>query len=149
MKKIKREQLDTQKINLTKRKDKVKHQDRAEKEPMDEDNLMSVLELLELQARARAIRFFTNIVNIHICLIYMFCFRSQLELENRKKKQEQEKQEIFVQNKLESNNDDDEIIMEVPKEEEIVITSSDSDDENDDQSGINGMMMVVYAYNFS
>ncbi|KAF7285398.1 hypothetical protein GWI33_010651 [Rhynchophorus ferrugineus] len=106
LKKAKKEKIDKQYDNLTKKRDKYK----SKREPMDEENLMSVLELLELQARARAIR-------------------SQLELENRKKKQEQE---VSVENKLGCNNDDDEIIIEVPKEEEIIINSSDS--ENDEQT---------------
>lgn len=72
-----------------------------------EEHLMSVLELLELQARARAIR-------------------SQLALENSKKSQE-------LGDKIKKNDansdGDDAIIIESPKNEEIVITSSDSEKE--------------------
>lgn len=111
--KVKKEKLD--KIDAN-NKNKVKSKNKnvsAEKEPVGEENLMSVLELLELQARARAIR-------------------SQLELENRKKK---EHKDISEPAQNIEDEDDDEIIIEVPKEEEIVIPSSDSENEkNDDYS---------------
>lgn len=71
------------------------------------EHLMSVLELLELQARARAIR-------------------SQLALENNKKNQEKEKKE-----KVESSSDIEEaIIIESPVYDEILITSSDSENDH-------------------
>lgn len=75
-----------------------------------EEHLMSVLELLELQARARAIR-------------------SQLALENAKKargkEQEEEKEKI-----ADCSDVEDAIIIESPRNDEIVITSSDSETEN-------------------
>lgn len=77
---------------------------------MDEQNLMSVLELLELQARARAIR-------------------SQLALETNKKTQEQKKNEKNDAKTEESDNDDA-IIIESPKNIEIIITSSESENED-------------------
>ncbi|XP_060525439.1 putative sodium-coupled neutral amino acid transporter 10 isoform X2 [Cylas formicarius] len=77
-------------------------------EPIGEENLMSVLELLELQARARAIR-------------------SQLALEANRKEQDEEKK---TQTDFEKNDDEeDAVIVEVPKEE-IVITSSESENED-------------------
>lgn len=80
-----------------------------------EEHLMSVLELLELQARARAIR-------------------SQLALENSKKSHEHEDKK----NKNDANSDaDDAIIIESPKNEEIVIASSGSENE-DSESYRNG-----------
>ncbi|CAH1960152.1 unnamed protein product [Acanthoscelides obtectus] len=80
--------------------------------PVNEQNLMSVLELLELQARARAIR-------------------SQLALESNKK---QEKEKKKAQEKEvaqdQDDGDDDAVIIELPKNEEIVITSSESENED-------------------
>lgn len=76
----------------------------------DEQNLMSVLELLELQARARAIR-------------------SQLALENSKKEQII-KVEDEEKNESDNGEEGDDIIIEIPKPDEIVI-SSESDEENE------------------
>lgn len=70
---------------------------------------MSVLELLELQARARAIR-------------------SQLALENSKKEQVV-KVEDDLKGELE-HDDGDDVIIEIPKPDEIVI-SSESDGEGE------------------
>lgn len=70
---------------------------------------MSVLELLELQARARAIR-------------------SQLALETVNGKEEQSSKESQV--KEEDSGDSDAIVIESPKRDEIVITSSDSEVED-------------------
>ncbi|KAG5865015.1 hypothetical protein JTB14_002799 [Gonioctena quinquepunctata] len=70
---------------------------------MTEQNLMSVLELLELQARARAIR-------------------SQLVLENSKKAEK-----LIAE--VESSDNEDDVIVESPQNVEIVITSSDSENE--------------------
>lgn len=78
-------------------------------EPLNEDNLMSVLELLELQARARAIR-------------------SQLMLEANKKTSN-DSSAVLQLDKLESE-EDDPVIMEIPTNEEIVIDSSESDEEH-------------------
>lgn len=80
-------------------------------EPLNEDNLMSVLELLELQARARAIR-------------------SQLMLEANNKTTNDSASALESQ-KIESEDDDDDdsIIIEIPTNEEIVIDSSESDDD--------------------
>ncbi|KAL1505845.1 hypothetical protein ABEB36_005308 [Hypothenemus hampei] len=92
-----------------------------EKETIGEENLMSVLELLELQARARAIK-------------------SQLELESRRKHEEQKKLEETKENGQgddDDNNDDDEVIIEVPQNSEIVITSSDSENEEKSNKIIN------------
>lgn len=75
-----------------------------------EEHLMSVLELLELQARARAIR-------------------SQLALENAKKSQEK-KQEEEKEKTFNSSDVEDAIIIESPRNDEIVITSSDCETEN-------------------
>lgn len=69
---------------------------------------MSVLELLELQARARAIR-------------------SQLLLEQNKK-DEPTTSNIKVED---SDNEEDAVIIEVPKTNEIVITSSESENEQE------------------
>lgn len=68
---------------------------------------MSVLELLELQARARAIR-------------------SQLALENSRKAKEKAQEEEKGKT-VDSSDVEDAIIIESPKNEEIVITSSDSE----------------------
>lgn len=83
--------------------------DKKKKEKLHEDNLMSVLELLELQARARAIK-------------------SQLIIEASKRSQEQPGEII-----KENDSDNDDVIIESPKNDEIVITSSDS--ENEDNAG--------------
>lgn len=81
-----------------------------------EQNLMSVLELLELQARARAIR-------------------SQLVLENKKKAEEMQK--VKGTESIESDDNDDAVIITSPKNEEIVITSSDSENDSSQISTIN------------
>jgi hypothetical protein len=94
-----------------------KHQKKSndEKEgPLQEENLMSVLELLELQARARAIR-------------------SQLMLEANKKTPQQ------TEIKADEDSDDDAVIIETPKHEEIVINSSDSENEQQKQKGTNSI----------
>jgi hypothetical protein len=94
-----------------------KHQKKSndEKEgPLQEENLMSVLELLELQARARAIR-------------------SQLMLEANKKAPQQ------TEIKADEDSDDDAVIIETPKHEEIVINSSDSENEQQKQKGTNSI----------
>ncbi|CAH1175572.1 unnamed protein product [Phaedon cochleariae] len=96
-KKLKKEKPDKQKLS--------KNAQNAPSNKTSEENLMSVLELLELQARARAIK-------------------SQLVLE---KQQEKEKHEIA--GKDESDNDNDAVIVESPKNDEIIISSSDSDDD--------------------
>lgn len=71
-----------------------------------EQNLMSVLELLELQARARAIR-------------------SQLALESSRKAQEEAKKQVET---IVHDNDEDAVIVET-QETEIIISSSDSENE--------------------
>ncbi|EEZ98748.2 DNA ligase 1 isoform X2 [Tribolium castaneum] len=86
------------------KKEKDKKTNKLKEAPLQEENLMSVLELLELQARARAIR-------------------SQLMLEASKKNTQQ----TPVEEHNDSDNDD--VIIEIPKNEEIVITSSDSETE--------------------
>lgn len=68
---------------------------------------MSVLELLELQARARAIR-------------------SQLALEAENKKKEEESA-----NNLPDDSDSEVLIVTSPKKNEIVICSSESENENE------------------
>ncbi|KAL3278672.1 hypothetical protein HHI36_016208 [Cryptolaemus montrouzieri] len=75
-------------------------------------NLMSVLELLELQARARAIK-------------------SQLLLENAKTQESiSSAKPSIIDEKVGS---DDDVIIEATKAEEIVITSSESEDEIKDK----------------
>lgn len=87
-------------------KNKIKTKDDAIIGETSEEQLMSVLELLELQARARAIR-------------------SQLALESRKKEQEK-----VEKKRTENISDvDDAIIIESPRNDEIIITSSDSEKE--------------------
>lgn len=85
---------------------KSKHNDGIIDEA-SEEHLMSVLELLELQARARAIR-------------------SQLALESSKKSKEKEK-EIKKDKSADNSDIDDAVIIQSPKNEEIIITSSDSE----------------------
>lgn len=82
-----------------------------DKETIGEENLMSVLELLELQARARAIR-------------------SQLELESKRKEEENKLAQSSKEPEA-NQDDDDEIIIEVPKDVEIVISSSDTENDED------------------
>ncbi|XP_023029778.1 uncharacterized protein [Leptinotarsa decemlineata] len=96
-KRVKKEKRD---VSAEKSKDSSKNQ-------MSEQNLMSVLELLELQARARAIR-------------------SQLALESTRKAEEAAKAAADV----ESSDNEDAVIVESPKNLEIIITSSDSENEN-------------------
>lgn len=91
-----------------KKKIKKEKSDNSRTEPLNDGNLMSVLELLELQARARAIR-------------------SQLMLEANKKTSN-DSAAVLEENKLESE-EDDAVIMEIPTNEEIVIDSSESDDD--------------------
>lgn len=110
-KKIKKEKQD--RIDHSKSSRKSKDPD---KDKMDEQNLMSVLELLELQARARAIR-------------------SQLALENSRKTQEQEKNNANVA-KIEESDNEDAIIIESPKNIEIIITSSESENDDSGKSGL-------------
>ncbi|XP_057668783.1 cylicin-1 [Diorhabda carinulata] len=108
------------------KKEKRDKKKEVETNPMSEKNLMSVLELLELQARARAIR-------------------SQLVLESQKAP-DAEKPE----GNQEDDDDEDAVIVESPKNIEIVITSSESEnegnsvhieknDENRDISDKNGL----------
>lgn len=110
---VKKEKLDKNKVKEIKQvKEKLGRGEKAnskEKDAIGEENLMSVLELLELQARARAIK-------------------SQLELENKKKQEHKETEgnSIADFHKLE---DDDEVIMQIPEQVEIIITSSDSENE--------------------
>ncbi|VEN56820.1 unnamed protein product [Callosobruchus maculatus] len=112
-KKVKKEKQDKPDTELEKQKTNKEKDDN----PVNEQNLMSVLELLELQARARAIR-------------------SQLALENSKKQEERQKaKEIEKKAQNDDDNDDDDddddaVIIELPKNDEIVITSSDSENEN-------------------
>lgn len=70
----------------------------------DKNQLMSVLELLELQARARAIR-------------------SQLALESEKKSDEKDLEPDIKK----EESDSDAVVIESPKRDEIVISSSDSE----------------------
>ena len=72
---------------------------------METDKLMSVLEILELQARARAIR-------------------SQLALENTSKKDTITN--VNIKEEI-SDDSDDAVIVESPRNAEILITSSESD----------------------
>ncbi|KAF2899388.1 hypothetical protein ILUMI_06783 [Ignelater luminosus] len=109
--KIKTEDVDAT-IKTEKFKNKSKKSVDAKKDldnlkENDKEKLMSVLELLELQARARAIR-------------------SQLAIENEQKKSESEKHRPI---KIEEGSDSDAIIIESPEDKEIVITS-DSEEEN-------------------
>ncbi|XP_050300777.1 pre-mRNA-splicing factor CWC22 homolog [Anthonomus grandis grandis] len=106
--KKRRKQIDQVREKLKNKEDITQ----KEKETMGEENLMSVLELLELQARARAIR-------------------SQLELESKKRQEEQQRLQEETRKQQNGNADEeDEIIIEVPQEVEIVITSSDSENES-------------------
>ncbi|KAJ8961863.1 hypothetical protein NQ318_021481 [Aromia moschata] len=73
----------------------------------DEKNLMSVLELLELQARARAIR-------------------SQLALESKRKAELKENENKTIES---DDDNEDAVIIESPKNIEILITSSESENE--------------------
>lgn len=105
-KKIKKEKYDKSRSNKN---------DDGIMDEASEEHLMSVLELLELQARARAIR-------------------SQLALENSRKTKQKELEE---KEKPTDNSDvDDAIIIESPNNEEIVITSSDSEMETNDVNKI-------------
>nr|CAH7741687.1 unnamed protein product [Callosobruchus chinensis] len=114
-KKVKKERLDE---HNTHQLEKGKTDKEKDDNPVNEQNLMSVLELLELQARARAIR-------------------SQLALESSKKQEETQKaKEKKAQN--DDDDDDDDVIIEVPKHDEIVITSSDSENENNEKKKDNG-----------
>lgn len=75
----------------------------------DKEKLMSVLEILELQARARAIR-------------------SQLALESTANKSEENKD---TQPETKDDSDPEAVVIQSPKKEEIVISSS-SDSENEE-----------------
>ncbi|XP_066259259.1 DNA ligase 1 [Euwallacea similis] len=116
-KKVKKEKLDKETAKEVRHlKDKINRGEKPtakEKEAIGEANLISVLELLELQARARLIK-------------------SQLELESKRKKEEKKKLEEEKRKSQENGEevDADEIIIEVPKDVEIVITSSESDIES-------------------
>ncbi|KAI4459965.1 caspase activity and apoptosis inhibitor 1 [Holotrichia oblita] len=77
----------------------------------ENDKLMNVLEILELQARARAIR-------------------SQLALENINKKRASTENTTKA---IDDDDDDHAIIISSPKNEEIVITSSESEDEGNNK----------------
>ncbi|XP_018333433.1 uncharacterized protein LOC108742656 [Agrilus planipennis] len=89
---------------------KRSHHSQSNQKGTEDGNLMSVLELLELQARARAIR-------------------SQLALEAAQKK-EKETENLNV--KLEEiSDDDDAVIVQSPEKDEIVIDSSDSEEERE------------------
>ncbi|KAH1026404.1 SWR1-complex protein 3 [Dendroctonus ponderosae] len=109
---VKKEKPDKNKVKeIEQVKEKLSRGEKAnskEKDAIGEENLMSVLELLELQARARAIK-------------------SQLELESKKKQE----QKVTESNSKADHQpeDDDEVIMEIPKQVEIIITSSDSESE--------------------
>ncbi|KAJ3667039.1 hypothetical protein Zmor_002449 [Zophobas morio] len=89
--------------------------------PLEEENLMSVLELLELQARARAIR-------------------SQLMLEATNKNAQTE---IKIESDSNINSDSDSVIIEVPASQEIVIESSESDIEQKDKSSTSNTLETV------
>lgn len=102
----KRKHVKTEPKEKTIKKEKAKQK---EKKPIssEDKNLMSVLELLELQARARAIR-------------------SQLALEAENKKKEEESV-----HKLPDDSDSEVLIVSSPKNNEIVICSSESESEKE------------------
>lgn len=107
---------------------KIKKTSKKEEGPIGKEKLMSVLELLELQARARAIR-------------------SQLALETKVDKTDGETKDTDKQPEITKDDSDPEaVIIQSPKKDEIVISSSDSEnesgrkrqktsDENEGQSG--------------
>lgn len=99
---------ETKRKKIKKEKHDKEHENKKSEieNPMSKSNLMSVLELLELQARARAIK-------------------SQLALETRISETTKEKSP-----KVKSEDDDDEVIVESPKNIEIIITSSESENES-------------------
>ncbi|KAJ8971742.1 hypothetical protein NQ314_000555 [Rhamnusium bicolor] len=99
----KRKKIKKEKQNKASKKSKEVDRDKTD----DRENLMSVLELLELQARARAIK-------------------SQLALENSRKAQEKENNTV----KVEESDHEDAVIIESPKNIEILITSSESETED-------------------
>lgn len=103
--------LDNRKSKKTKHKLKTEKKEKQAPEKKQEDNekLMSVLELLELQARARAIR-------------------SQLALEAQKRQENATSEDKPIN--LNDNSDSDSVIIESPKCDEIVISSSDSENES-------------------
>ncbi|CAG9827300.1 unnamed protein product [Diabrotica balteata] len=104
-KKIKKEKQDKD-HGLEKYKREKSKNEETEPNPMSEKNLMSVLELLELQARARAIR-------------------SQLVLESTKPAEPAPPSNEIVDK--EDSNEEDAVIVESPQNEEIVISSSDTE----------------------
>lgn len=83
-----------------------KKQVKSESETTEKDKLMSVLELLELQARARAIR-------------------SQLALETKTDNIEDTREAIN------EDSDPEAVVIQSPKKDEIVISSSDSENEEE------------------
>lgn len=102
--KVKEESKDSKGIKKEIKSDKNKKNKGDDKNSETNDKqLMSVLELLELQARARAIR-------------------SQIALENSRKTQEQE-----TEQRVDISDAEDAIIIESPRNEQIIIASSDSE----------------------
>lgn len=102
-----KEEPKEKRIKKEKEKTKANKNDDGIIDAASEEHLMSVLELLELQARARAIR-------------------SQLALENNRKAKEKEEGQV-KENSGNKSDVEDAIIIESPKNEEIVITSSESE----------------------
>ncbi|KAJ8921992.1 hypothetical protein NQ315_008630 [Exocentrus adspersus] len=107
---VKRKKVKKEKQDKADPKSSKKSKD-SNKKALDEQNLMSVLELLELQARARAIR-------------------SQLALESAKKSQAKAQEASAAKAKGSDSEDGDAVIIESPKNIEIVITSSESENED-------------------
>lgn len=97
-----------EKIEKTKNSKPAKKRKEGLQEDSNQAKLMSVLELLELQARARAIR-------------------SQLVLESESKSDDKPVEPIVKR----EESDSDEVVIESPKPAEIVISSSDSEDNNE------------------
>lgn len=89
---------------------KIKKEKLSSPKTSKETNLMNVLELLELQARARAIR-------------------SQLALEAENKKKEETQTSATRGKNDDDDNDSDAVILDSPKLKEIVISSSESETE--------------------
>lgn len=93
------------------RKTSRKQEKLSGNETTEKDKLMSVLELLELQARARAIR-------------------SQLDLETKVEKKEDSK---INEPETKEDSDPEAVVIQSPKKDEIVISSSDSENEEENR----------------